>query len=119
MILNMDLAREILISIEKYEEPTGWATINVNNYSNKEISYHIKKLYEAGLIVAENLTDSAGYDWKAKELTWEGHQFLNAARDKNIWHKAKTMISDKAESVSFEVFKAVLVQIAKEIIFSK
>jgi len=50
---------------------------------------------------------------------WKGHDFLDAARDISIWLKAKKTITDKTQTVSFEVLKAVLVQIAKKLIFPK
>ena len=41
---DMDLARNILFEIEKYSEPNGWTEIKIENYSQEEISYHIKLL---------------------------------------------------------------------------
>ena len=85
----MDLARNILFKIEEQSEPNGWAKIKMEDYSQEEISYHLKLLFQAGLIEADNLTASSGFEWKAKSLTWKGHEFLEAARNNSKWNNAK------------------------------
>jgi len=54
------------------------------------------------------------FDWRPTCLTWEGHNFLDAAREESRWKKAMTVIKDKAGTVSFEIVKQVLVSMAKE-----
>ena len=94
---DMDLIRSILFSIEEYSEPNGWANIKIDRYSNEEVSYHIKLLWQAELIEASDLTDSSGFDWKATSLTWKGHEFLEAARNPSRWQEAKKLILEKGE----------------------
>lgn len=107
----MDLIRNILLRIEDYSKPTGWVSITIDGYTDSVISYHIKLLAQAGLIEAYNGSDSAGFDWKAKSLTWEGHEFLDAARNNKIWEKTKAVIKSKALGTSFEIVKEVLKEI--------
>ena len=52
-------------------------------------------LAEAGLIEATNVSSFDGPDWKAKRLTWSGHEFLEASRDQNRWQKALTLIKER------------------------
>jgi DNA-binding transcriptional ArsR family regulator len=119
MKLNMDLARSILFELEEYPEPNGWAEIKIANYSQKEISYHIKLLFQAGLIEADDLTDSSGFEWKAKSITWNGHQFLEAARNNSTWNKAKQTILEKGGGLTFDILKTVLVETIKSSLFPK
>ncbi len=107
----MDLIRDILLKIEEYNEPTGWINITIAGYTDLEISYHIKLLSQAGLIEAFNGSDTAGFDWKAKSLTWEGHEFLDSARNNTIWEKTKSVIKTKALGASFEIVKEILKEI--------
>ncbi len=46
-------------------------------------------LHEAGLIDAEKLTSADGVCGKPKRLTYNGHEFLDAARSDAVWRKAK------------------------------
>jgi len=116
MKFDMDLARKILFAVEDYAEPNGYADINIEGYTNKEISYHIKLLSQANLIEAFDMTDSTGFDWKAKSLTWEGHQFLDSARNTTHWTEAKKKILEKGGSLTFEMIKVTLSEILKNLI---
>lgn len=115
----MDLAREILFEVEKYSEPDGYVDIKIDGYSSEEISYHIKLLFQAELIEAFDLTDSSGFDWKAKSLTWEGHEFIEAARNTSRWQDAKKYILEKGGNITFEIIKTVLSESIKSGLFSK
>lgn len=116
---DMDLAREILFQVEKYPEPDGYVDIKIEGYSAEEISYHVKLLYQAELVEAFDLTDSSGFDWKAKSLTWKGHEFIEAARNNSRWQEAKKYILEKGGSVTFEILKAVLSESIKNALFQK
>jgi len=111
---NIDLIREILLEVEKKDSPMGWIDIHIEGYSNEQISYHIKLLAEAGYLEANDLTTGDGFDWKPVNLKWQGHDFLDAARDNTLWKRAKKHIGNKVASVSFEVLKALLVSFGKE-----
>ena len=113
---NMDLIREILLVIEESDEtPLGWITFSLPGRSNNEISYHVKLLYEAGLIEAIDASSMGpdGFDWKAKSLTWHGHEFLDAARDNTIWAKVKAKVAAAVGTTSVEVMLELLKQQAK------
>ena len=74
-------------------------------------------LYDADLINAIDFSDSGEYSWKAKSLTWHGHDFLDAARDDKRWEKAKSIALKKAGTVTFDILKQVLVSLIKGAIF--
>lgn len=115
---DMDLARRILFEIEKHQEPNGWIPIKIENYRQEEISYHIKLLSQAGLIEAKDMTDSGGFDWKAKSLTWQGHEFLEAARNNTRWSNAKKFILEKGGNLTFDILKSVLTESIKSSLFT-
>lgn len=111
---DMDLMRGILIEIENSDDdPLGWLEISIDGFSEMEVSYQIKLLDEAGLIHAQDLSSTDGMDFRAKSLTWQGHEFLDNAKDENVWKDAKRMIGEKIESVSFTVLSAILVETVK------
>jgi hypothetical protein len=109
---DMDLARLILFEIEKQPYTGKWVEINIDKYDPEEITYHILLLVEAGLIEADNLSDLSGVDWKPKRLTWEGHEFLDAARDDTRWNQAKVTMG-KIGGFVFEIGKQVLIDLIK------
>lgn len=47
------------------------------------------------------------------KLTWEGHEFLDAAREDTRWNKAKE-VAAKTGSLTFSMLKEVLVQLSAE-----
>jgi hypothetical protein len=109
---DMDLGRKILFAIEECQDPWGPRDFEIEGYSNQEISYHIKMLCQAGLIEAEDCSSMGpdGYSWDAGPLTWEGHEFLEAARDNNRWEATKKIIREKGGGLVFETLKATLIQ---------
>jgi hypothetical protein len=89
MKLNKDLVREILLQVEASPDPLNWVDLTVPGHSELEIAYHARLLDEAGFIEADDLTTMDGYDWRAKRLTYEGHEFLDTVRDAEIWRRTK------------------------------
>ena len=39
------------------------------------------------------------------QMTWSGHDFLDAARDETLWKKAKHTVMKPAASFTFEIVK--------------
>jgi hypothetical protein len=109
---DMDLARQILLEIEK--QPSWGSEINLSmeDYSDEDVSYHVMLLHEAGLIVAVDLSSFSDIKWIPTRLTWQGHEFLDAARDNNRWNKAKDAMG-KVGGFVFEIGKQVLIELAK------
>ncbi len=109
----MDLVREILRQIEAWPEPQGWVEFDMPDRLPDEVSYHVEKMADAGLIQAQDVSNLQMYDWRAKKLTWAGHEFLDDARDDKVWSGAKKRLGAQFASASFEVIRAVLVDITK------
>jgi hypothetical protein len=109
---DLNLVRKILLEIEKKEEPMGWIIPEIEVYSKSEICYHIKILAEADYIDACDNSTPTSFEWAAKNLTWEGHEFLDASRNETIWKKAKSIIQEKMGTASFDVLKSLLVKTA-------
>jgi len=108
---DMDLCRTILFEVEKFPFRTDWINLKIDGYSKDEIAYHVMILNQAGLIDARNLDTLT--DWRPINLTWEGHEFLDAARDNKRWEKAKSAMSQLGGFV-FDVGKQLLVQYLRQ-----
>jgi Hypothetical protein (DUF2513) len=96
---DMDLVRTLLQRIEA-EEP-------LYNPGEDAVAgkYHLRLLADAGLVEAKFMPGPNG-EIKAVfdiRMTWQGHDFLDAARDETIWNKAKTHVLKPAASWSFSI----------------
>ena len=45
-------------------------------------------------------------DWSYISISWSGHEFLDAARDENVWNKTTKTIGEQVKSVSFDMLSA-------------
>jgi hypothetical protein len=109
---DMDLCRAVLLQLEEREQGAGWVEIEIPGFSYEQITHHIRLLDEAGLIDAENLSNMSGAVWKAKRLTWAGHEFIDAASD-TVWHKTKTLVREKTGVLTLEALKLGLSEVMK------
>src|SRR5207302_1824806 len=102
--------RDILFKIE--ENPTGFAggDIAIDGYSEEEIGYHCYLICDAGLAagVSDTNLDSTSPRVLISHLNWQGHEFIDAARDDTVWNKAKDTVKKSVKTASIEVMKQVL-----------
>ena len=109
---DMDLARNILLQIEA--APYNEVHLDLCGRNPDEIAYHVMLLAEAGLIEALDASGMGDFQWIPQRLTWEGHEFLDAARSETVWNRAKDLLKEKGGGTAFEVLKALLIQLAKQ-----
>ena len=111
----MDLARDILFAIEENDDdPLGWIDLNIPGRSPEAVAYHVMIIAEAGLIEAQDLSTKSGFDYKPKRLTWQGHEFLDAARSNTLWERAKAETLKQTGGLSLDLLKAVLLNLGKQ-----
>ncbi|MCW3110294.1 MAG: hypothetical protein JWQ09_4800 [Segetibacter sp.] len=111
----MDLCRDILIYVESLTFKSQPQKVQIDNYTDEEIQYHIKLLNQAGLIDAENISKSTQEtSWRVHSLTWNGHEFVEASRNNSRWQEAKEIMKKNSVGMAFDTIKAVLISLAKE-----
>ena len=115
---NMDLIRSILFEVEALHPNQGGKQIEINGRDFAEVTYHVVLLHEAGLIRATVEYEKNQPRCFVDRLTWEGHEFLEAARNDAFWKKAILTIRNKAGGLGYEVLRHVLVQMAKDAVGS-
>lgn len=113
---DMDLVRTILIELEKCPYSGGWHEIHVPGYTDDEISYHVQLMHETGLIEAVDLSSHDGICWMPKRLTYEGHEFLDAAHADTVWAKAKDKVVSTTGTLTLEALKAALSAVMRQTI---
>lgn len=105
---DMDLVRNILLAME--EHPRGFAPgMHFDGYTDKQVGYHVYIMMQAGLLQGIDVTarDSGSPQAQPISLTWQGYEFLEAAREKTRWEKAKD-VAAKVGGLTFEMFKQLL-----------
>ena len=122
---DLDLCREILRQIEESPYSAG-PSIEVKDRSAEEISYHTKLLAEAGFIeagsaggqfVSDDVTVVRGLKvYSPISLTWQGHEFLDAARNDTLWNEAKHEVGSRLGAIPFELVQAVLVDLGRKLV---
>jgi hypothetical protein len=53
-----------------------------------------------------------GTQYIAKNLTWEGHEFLDAARNETVWNSTKETAKQYGGSIPLELMKGLLMKAA-------
>lgn len=106
---DMDLVREILIyAAEKPDaKPSDYRAFG--DHSADMVMYHIDLLVDAGLLdgVKGGLSDygNSGFGIvhgsQIGNLTWDGQEFVAAAKDSTIWEKAMTHVVKPAAGFTF------------------
>jgi len=117
MKLDWELIREILLKLEELPAEEGQLMPQTFQpfYDWEKVSYHIKLLWQAGLIEAGTIK-ALGMPtiYYAKSLTWDGHEFLNSIRNPSVWNKVKERAREIGISLTLDIAK----EISKAVIHS-
>lgn len=102
---DMDLVRKILFAIEEYSLQDPIRNFTIEGYDDATVHYHLGLMNEAGLIHVIDLSDLATAMYFPTQLTWSGHEFLEAVRAESRWSDVKQEMG-KAGGFVFDVAKA-------------
>ena len=108
---DWDLVRELLFEVEQQcssGAPIADGQIKLEGRSDEEISYHLRILIDAGLVQG---TEQKYLQVEVRRLTWEGHEFLDAARDDSRWNRAMETSSKAGAGMAFQLLKELLLRI--------
>jgi hypothetical protein len=107
---DLDLVRGLLLHLEGGAEnasPSGFADFVERGYEIQQIHYHVRLLHDAGLIEADEIVPG---QWWPERMTWSGYEFLDAARNEELWRETKETVEKKAGSAPFQVFHELLLR---------
>ena len=76
------------------------------------MDWHVRIMSDAGLIRAVQLVSTG--EALVERLPWDGHEFLDSARDDARWEAAKKTVTDKTGALEFDVLKALLSQLVRD-----
>ena len=113
---DMDLVRLILLALEDHERGSAPHPLQIADYSEEQIGYHVWLMGQAGLLRVVDVTALGDPSPVAEplDMTWDGHEFLEAAREPSTWKRAMEKVTGSGAALTLEVLKAVLVDLAKQ-----
>lgn len=115
---DIDLVRKLLLYLEEKPDDKVVKDLELEGYSKDEVQYHFILMDQAGLLRCEREVSSSTSDRVIRvypfSLTWQGHEFIEAARNDTFWNKAKEIVKSKSGALSVDVVKALLIAMAKE-----
>ncbi|WP_155657647.1 DUF2513 domain-containing protein [Aliivibrio fischeri] len=105
---EIELVRDILFSIEKTDDIKS-----INTYPLDIVNKHVDLLIEGGFVIKNNYGFDSVFliDYR---LTWNGHEFLDAIRQNEVWSTIKTEFKDASISTIFKVGKELVEGITKK-----
>lgn len=132
MKLNPDCLRDVLLCLEENLKMTDGYKIqsisinqlcndnNLSNYSKEDIVYSAQQLISVRFIdghimyggAKSHITTSS-----LKDITWNGHQFLNDIRSKSVWEATKEGAS-KLGTMSVSALTMIASEITKKLVTS-
>ncbi len=91
MTRDMDLIRDLLMRIEKAPtKPKSLELVDPKDEAEAtRVLEHLKLLEEAGFIKGQPMSMHGYHLLFDIELTWSGHDFVDAVRDPELWQKTK------------------------------
>lgn len=117
---NMDLCRLILFKIEEEYFSTSLYNLKITGYSDEEVAYHCKLLFDNELIsdYKDSYVDDSLDFFEVGSLTWKGHDFIDKIREDTVWNRTKEVIKEKMLPSTIEVIKDISGAIIKSMIES-
>lgn len=90
---DLSLIRDLLLAIEEADKPPSSVELCYEkNEPDTEVAiYHLRLMQDAGLVTCLSSNPLSG-DWYCEDLkmTWEGHDYIDAVRDPEVWKRTKT-----------------------------
>ena len=108
-----DLIRKLLFHFDEKPDYTAERCPAIEGYSDVDILYHMLLLAQAGFLdhqpewttSRDRIIRVLGFG-----LTWDGHEFLEAARDDNRWQRVKQQVIGTSGGLLFDLLKTWLKQ---------
>lgn len=113
---DMELIRKIILNIESSQHGFVNNDLEIEGYISEQIDYHSYLIIQGGL--AEGITttnfQSSSPTAIIRNLTWQGHEFAEAARNDSIWYRVSKIIKDKGEGMAFPIITQLLISEIKK-----
>lgn len=112
---DMDLIRLVLLKACT-DDPNG----AIDGYGDDEIRYHRKLAIEKGLLTgfvmeSHDRPSRIPRNVVVKDVTWEGHDFIDAIRSDTNWNKVKEFLMAAGKQVTLETVMQAIREIFRNV----
>ncbi len=127
MKLDLKCVRDSLIALEEMSDLDNnlvpkvlyiedfLENFNTSKYSKKVIVYTLERLCDGGLINANFKRSRAKlYSATITELTFDGHQYLEAISNSKIFDMAMSKLDELGSGVTLDILKGLCTKLLKE-----
>ena len=110
---DMELIRKILLFVESIDNA---GRLEFEGYSQDAIYHHTRMLIEQGYLREKGGVSFSmdGVSIGGSAMTYNGYDFLDAARNDTVWRKAINKVSSTVGSTSMAVVKSLLEDYARQ-----
>lgn len=106
---DMELVRKILLAVEESDEARRRGIRpTIDGYEDNVIQAHVGLLWRRGLLEALDGSSRDGESYIITGLTWEGYDFIEAARNETVWRKAMKAVTENGGGITLEIMKGLL-----------
>ena len=116
MKIDYDLVRTILHKLEERHLSEEGDPLAVEGYDDDTVTYHVRYLNQGRLVEAVDLSSHSGIDWRPLQMTYAGHEFLQAMRSDTVWQKAKERVLAATGTLSLDALKVVVGKILTDLV---
>lgn len=112
---DMDLVRKILLEATAREGAYVGKNPTIEGYSDDQVAHHVYLMKQGGLVEAADwrLLDGSPPIALLTNVTWDGHDFLDAARSETVWNQSMAKARAASVDLSIATLKELLVATAK------
>ncbi len=103
---DMDVVRDVLCKISEAKGKPSYKILieGMSEEDAKTVLYHVELLNQAGLVTGVQLAVHGFKIWENLDLTWSGHEFVDAVSDSEVWTETKKGI-EGVGSFTFDLVK--------------
>jgi len=115
---DMDLVREILITLGDSDNSIQAGTFVDDRNDFQVVAYHFDIMQQAGLVEGTTKKGFSG-DYlyaEVSRLTWEGNEFLDSVQNNKVWMHVKAEIAKSAIGAPFEVVKNLAISACNDLL---
>lgn len=113
---DMELIFSILKKVTSSDiDEVTFQKIEIDGYDNKIVGYHLYLMEQASLVKIVCPKSMKGPIWDRivfNEITWEGHEFLDALKNDTVYSKFKKVLNEKGKSIPFKVAEELLLKLS-------
>lgn len=114
---DMELVLKILEYMEQRKEISVIQRLQIPGYDDGVVAYHLRRMYEAGLLDAEAVTSSTTearlINVLPFGLTWQGHEFLDSMRNKTVAKTVRERLGNTLSDVPFTLIRELALAVGR------